>query len=310
MNFFQKKTTLTQNIAFMALLAAIDAVFSVLATLVPFSDLLVVLFLPLVSALAGCYLSNKYLPIYVVAAIALCLIVSCYDLGAVLFYVIPAILSGTLYGFLIDKRIPISLTVFVVALLEMGLNYLMLNLVQVIYQVNMIDSMKTILGCSFYHSIDDIIPTAIFGFSLAQTALSHFFIVGVLENFKKEITPETVYDFWKPILGLLFGALALGFGFVYVPLAYLFLAFSIYFSLLAIPGLIRPLPWWVFLILGILEGGSIYGFALLRGLFPNDTSLLLVSLFFISVDTPSLISSLLLSQEKKSPSKDGHGKIS
>jgi hypothetical protein len=294
----------------MALLGAIDAVFSLLATLIPFSDILVVLFLPLVSALSGCYLQGKYVPLYIVASIALCLIVSCYDLGAVLFYVIPAILSGSLYGFLIDKKIPVSLTIFVVALLEMGLNYLMLPLVEAIYQINMIDSMKAIFGFTYYKHIDDIVPMLIFGFSLAQTALSHFFIVGILENFKKQITPENVYDRWKPILGILFGALGIGFAFVNVPSAYIFLAFSIYFGLLSIPALIKPLPWWVFLIFGFLEGGSIYAFAILNPFFPNDTSLLLSSLFFISLDTPSLISSLLLSQEKKSPESETLGKIS
>lgn len=303
MNFFRKKTTFTENIAFMALLCAIDVVFSVLATLVPLSDIVIVLFLPLVSAFAGCYCESKYLPIYIVSSIGVCLLASCYDLGAVLFYVIPAILSGSFYGFLVEKKIPVSLIVFLTALLEMGLNYASLPLIQMLYQVSMIDNAKTLLGLNDYVYVDDIVPTFIFGFSLAQAGLSHFFIQGILSDFKQEFAPEGVYQRVEPIIGILFGGLAVGLGFAYIPLAYVFLAFSLYFSALSIRNLIHPLPWWVFLVFGVMEGASIYAFALLSPFFPKDTSLLLSAFFFVSADTPSLLSSLLLSMKKQTSSK-------
>jgi hypothetical protein len=90
-------------------MCALNAVVATLSTLVPLSSLFVIIFLPLVSVLTVILCEDKYAIIYLVAAIALSLGVTAYDITATLFYIIPAIVVGTLYGFLSKKNFPTRL---------------------------------------------------------------------------------------------------------------------------------------------------------------------------------------------------------
>ena len=72
MAIFRKKTTLVHNITYMALMTAINVIFIVLDTYVPFLMLLLILMLPFVSAVVSYYCQKRYYIIYAVASIGLC----------------------------------------------------------------------------------------------------------------------------------------------------------------------------------------------------------------------------------------------
>ena len=97
--------------------------FSIILALVPFSNLVLGLFLPLISAVAAYYTENKYLPAYIVGASALCLGLTFYNWGDTLFVVIPSIVSGSFYGFLRDKKIPSQFLIILTSLVQVLLNW-------------------------------------------------------------------------------------------------------------------------------------------------------------------------------------------
>ncbi len=303
MNFFSKRKTPAQNLAFMGIMAAANAILAVIATFVPLSAFFIVLFLPLASALVGELCENKYLLPYVLAASLVALSVTAYDLGATLFYIIPAIISGVFYGYMAKRQSPVSLLIFSTALVELALNYAALPLINGLYQIDMIEVGKTVLGLSGNSEVDIIVPTFIFGYGLAEASLSHFFLQLF---FQKTDISFTENDFFKvscPIAGVAFAGLALGFGFIVIPIAYLFLAFGIYFAVFSLVSLFEKNVWWLYLLVGILLLGSLYGVAAFYSLMPKDAGLLLISLFLLSVDGPSLISTLLLLRAKKASLK-------
>ena len=82
MKFLHARTGSAQNLAFVALMCALNAVVATLSTLVPLSSLFVIIFLPLVSVLTVILCEDKYAIIYLVAAIALSLGVTAYDITA------------------------------------------------------------------------------------------------------------------------------------------------------------------------------------------------------------------------------------
>jgi hypothetical protein len=303
MNFLQKRTTPSENVSFMGVMCAVNAVFALLGSFIPFSDLILVLFLPLVSALVGFLCQPKYLLAYLPSAVGVVLAVTCFSMGTTLFYVIPAILSGTLYGFLIQKQIPVSITVFLTAVLELALNYLMLPCIDALYEIDMIESIKIMLQINSYQYVDDIIPMFVFGYSLAQVGISHFIIQGVYSSFNFQYAPESWLSFWCPIVAGFFGVLALSLALVAVSVAYVFLAFGVYFTAFSSLNLLRKNPWYVYLTLGVMFALAVYSFAIWNGYFPKDSGMLLSAIFLLSVDTPSLLSSLLLSLRRKPSQK-------
>jgi hypothetical protein len=303
MNFFSEKKTPAQNLAFMGMMAAINAVLGVFATFVPLSAFFIILFLPLASALVGEFCEDKYLLPYVLAASLVAAAATAYDMGTALFYIIPAIVSGTFYGFMAKRRPPVSLLIFSTALVELALNYLSLPLVATIYQIDMIQLGETILGLSGNLYINDIVPAFIFGFGLAEASLSHFFIRLFFQKTDLPFSENGFFDLACPLTGILFSGLAVGFAFMVMPIAYLFLSFAIFFAVFSAMNLLRKNPWWLYVLMGLLSLGSLYGMAASYALMPRDGGLLLISLFLLSIDTPSLISTLLLLRAQKAPKK-------
>ena len=102
MAVFQKKTTLVHHITYMGIMTAINLIFIVLATYIPFLMFLLILLLPFVSTIVSYYCQKRYYLIYAVASIGLCLI---FNISDTIFYVVPAIITGFLIGVLLEKKI-------------------------------------------------------------------------------------------------------------------------------------------------------------------------------------------------------------
>lgn len=299
MKFFRKRVTPSENIAFMGVMCAVDAVFALIG-LLPFSDLLIVLVLPLVSAWVGLLCERRYLPLYLLASCGVVIAVTCYDVGGTLFYTIPAILSGTLYGFLAKAKTPVSFLVFSTALLGMGLNYASIPLIRGLYDIDMIASIKTMLGLNDYRYVDYIIPMFVFGYSLAQAGITHLVIQIVFSSFDFRYPKEDSFSLVYPLTAIGFSLAALALAFYQIPLGYVFWAIGVYFTSFSLLRLFQRNPWWIYFLLIILVLGSIYAFAAFYSSFEKDSGFLLSSLFLISMDTPSLISSLLWIGKRKS----------
>ena len=105
MGIFKKRETLTQNIAFMGIMAAINVVFVLLTTFVPLLFVLIVFVLPLTSTMVALHCNKKFFPIYAVATIGLCLICTIWKIDDTLFYVIPSIISGFVFALLAERKL-------------------------------------------------------------------------------------------------------------------------------------------------------------------------------------------------------------
>ena len=299
MFFFKERTTPAQYIAFLALMAAVNALFSVLLAFVPLSDLFVVLLLPLASAMVGLLCQKRYLLIYVIAAIGVSLATSAFDMQATFFYVIPAILSGTLYGFLYHTKQPLPYLILYTALLTVGMNYLSILIIQGIYRSDIIAFFLEVLGLTNHPYVHDIIPAFLLTYALAQTALSHFVIQSFYSRFRLEKEANEKLRISYPLAGICGVILCLSFMVVSPATSYFFLVLALYFSAFACLLFSERFSWWVYLVLGMMELFSLYGFASLYSLVPNDGGLALLSFFLFSLDTATLLGRLLLLRKRK-----------
>lgn len=297
MALLKERKTPAENIAFMGISAGIVVAFGLLSTFLPLSSFLVILFLPLVCALTAFYCQDRYLIGYVAATIVVSLLTTVYDISVTLFDVVPAILTGTLFGFLLKKKISSSLTILIVSLLKLGLNYLMLFLLKGIYGIDIIQSFLTLLRLENKEHIREIVPAFIFGYALIQESIS-FFVIILGSNSLETMTTKKVGSFVFAILSLAAMACSIGFSFLSYAVAYLFGALSIYLSFASSSSLFRKNPWWVYLGLGLLLALSFYLSAYFYASLPKQGVPLLFLSFFASISLCSGFSSLLFKNEK------------
>ena len=231
MKIFSPRESSTQNIAYISIMAAIDVVFSLFAAFFPFGAIFLMLLLPLPSAVAAYYCKNRYIPVYLLAAIGLSIVVTVWDFQNTLFYAIPAICSGTLYGFLKQKRLTTAENIFATGLLNMGLTYLSLLLINAIYSVDMINFLLTIITVQDSPLMPMIMPAAIMTYGLVQEAIVNIIMQVIMESVPASDKPSgEIHKLLYPIFGLLSGIGALIASFFSVEVAYCFLI-SLFFWL-------------------------------------------------------------------------------
>lgn len=125
MELFKKRETLIQNIAFMAIMAAISVVFVVLSNVLPVLLFLLVFVLPLTSTLVTIYCKKIYFPIYFVVTLALCFGVSAgFYIFDTFIYVLPSLITGFIFGFCIEKKIPAIYTLIIATVVQYSLTVL------------------------------------------------------------------------------------------------------------------------------------------------------------------------------------------
>ena len=221
MKVFSPRETSAQNIAYISIMASIDVVFALFATFFPFGAIFLMLLLPLPSAVAAYYCKNRYIPVYLLASIGLSLIATIWDFQLTLFYAIPAICSGTLYGFLKQKRLTIGEIVFVTGILNMGLTYVSILLIDAIYSIDMINFLLTIITVQDAPLMPLIMPAAILAYALAQEAIVNIIMQMIMESVPSIERPYgKIHSLLYPAFGLLSGILLLVISFFSIETAY------------------------------------------------------------------------------------------
>ena len=301
MRLLKERSTPTQNIALMGISVAAITALAILATFVPLSAFVILLFLPLISALTAYYCQPKYIIPYVVGAILVVVASTCYDLSSSLFDVVPTILTGSLFGFLLKREFPSSWAVLMISLLQLGINYLMLLLIRGIYGVDVIETALTLLGLQEKANIREIVPAFLYVYALIEAGISFLVIIFSIHNIEKiEERDSLVFSLVGEGTSLLFLVLAIILSFFSPMVGYLLGVIGIYLCLTHSRDLFRKNPWWVFLILGLLIMASFYLSAFFFQSLPPMVSPLLFLTIFISVSLSSLLSSLLFkTQERK-----------
>ena len=248
MAIFRKKTTLVHNITYMALMTAINVIFIVLDTYVPFLMLLLILMLPFVSAVVSYYCQKRYYIIYAVASIGLCLIFNILD---TVFYIVPAVCSGFIIGVLLDKKINPFWMILGSTLVEVILTYAFIPLLNIVSKTDIVHTFITIFGLTNFEYKQELTHLFILFVALTQCSLTHFVLLTEIKKIGVE-TNTHVASFWPYIAGLLTCILiSFIFAFTYRPPSLAFVALSFYFAIFLLVDLLGCKKPYVYIILGI-----------------------------------------------------------
>ena len=297
----KKKETLVQNITYMAIMAAINVVFVLITVLVPFLFFLIVFVLPLTSTIVTLHCKKRYFPIYAVATIGLCMICTMWQIGDTIFYVIPSVISGFLFGFMVEKKVSSFWILTITTLVQIGISYATIPLLNLIAGKDVVVSFATVFGLGEFKYLNYVVPCFIFFIALAQQIIAYMVIKEELPKFGYTLNEPKELPF---SLAMAIGAAStLAFAFMFIPncgpIAYLMSLISLLFVCYAIIYLVLEKSIVIYISLGASLVVSMIVFALIYSMVEEPKGLILVNIFFFIVAIIVLINNYLLKPHKK-----------
>ena len=290
MALFSKKTSLVHNITYMAIMTAINLVFIVLDTYVPFAMILLILLLPFVSAVVSYFCQKKYYIIYAVASIGLCLI---FNIADTIFYIVPTIISGFVIGLLLDKQINPFWMILCSTLIEVALTYAFIPLINLLSNADIVVTFLTIFKLNDFAYREELMHIFILFIALTQCSLTHFVLLTEIKKIGVE-TNTRVASFIPYIIGLVACLIvALIFAFTYRPPSLAFIALSFYFATYLLFNIVlskRPI---IYVILGISFLIMFFLFVLFFTKIDKPMGFMLFGLFPLGIAITSLFQNYL-----------------
>lgn len=295
MALFNKKTTLVHNITYMAIMTAINLIFIVLDTYIPFLMFLLILLLPFVSAIVSYFCQKRYYIIYAVASIGLCMIFNIID---TIFYIVPALCTGFLIGVLLDKKIHPFWMVLSSTLVEVILTYAFIPLINLIGNTDIVASFFTIFKLSAFAYKEELMHLFILFVALTQCSLTHFVLLTEIKKMGIE-TNTRVACFGPYIIGL-FVCLMIAyiFGLTYSAPAVAFVALSFYFAIFLLADIINSKKVITYIVAGITFLIAFFLFVIFFTQIQKPLGFVLFSLFPISIAVTSFVNNYLVKAKR------------
>ena len=293
MALFSKKTTLVHNITYMAIMTAINLVFIVLDTFVPFMMLLLILLLPFVSAVVSYFCQKRYYIIYAVASIGLCLI---FSISSTIFYIVPALCSGFVIGVLLDKKVNPFWMILSSTLIEVALTYAFIPLIKLMTGADMVTTFLTIFHLSEFAYKEELMHIFILFIALTQCSITHFVLLNEIKKIGVE-TDTRIASFIPYIIGL-FTCLAIGtiFAFTYKPLSLVFVALSFYFAIFLLVNIVMAKRIGGYVILGVSILAAFIVFVIFFTKIEKPMGFMLFGLFSLAIGLTSFFQNVLLNR--------------
>lgn len=188
MSVFSKRKTPIQNIAYIAIMGAINVLFVLLSNVFPLLLFLLVFILPLTSTIVTIFCNKKYYPIYFIVTLALCILVSYgFSIFDTLVYVIPSLITGFLFGFCFEKSTPMILILLGNTILEFLLSLLTFYILgSFITNMNMMNTLISAFGLTNFAFKKEFALIFLYVIAQIQIVLSYAFIKVELKRFGLE----------------------------------------------------------------------------------------------------------------------------
>ena len=230
MAVFNKKETLIRTICFMSFFVAINVICSFLTTILPLVSIILIIFLPLTSAMVEVTCKDRWFPIYAVATIGLSIVVSLSSIDFTIFYVVPSVFTGYIFGLFCKRNLPSMFAIFFAAIIQTAISFGFIPILNLITGSNLLDVFVKIFKISDRFWFDTSVLLLFFAVSLIQVILSFIVVENELNKFgiqnECKWPQELIADY--SVIGA--ALLALIFSFFYLPLCYLFVGICYYFA--------------------------------------------------------------------------------
>ena len=230
MSWFYKKETLIRTICFMAFFVAINVVCSFLTTVLPLLSIILIIFLPLTSAIVEVMCKDRWFPIYAVATIGLSIVVSLSSIDFTIFYIVPSIFTGYIFGLFSKHNLPNMFAIFFATIIQTLLSFAFIPLIQLITGSNLIDVFAKILRISDRFWFDSMILLLFFGVALMQIILSFIVVQNELNKFGQKSECKFNQERIAAFTGIVSAVLTAIFSIFYMPVCFLLIGVTYFFG--------------------------------------------------------------------------------
>ena len=214
----------------MAFFVAINVVCSFLTTVLPLISIILIIFLPLTSAIVEVMCKDRWFPIYAIATIGLSIVVSLSSIDFTIFYIVPSIFTGYIFGLFSKRNLPSMFAIFLAAIVQTLLSFAFIPLLQLITGSNLIDVFVKILKISDRFWFDSVILLLFFLVALIQVILSYIVVQNELNKFGQKTECKYNQELIAGFTTIGAAVLSAIFSIFYMPLCYLFIGIAFYFA--------------------------------------------------------------------------------
>ena len=299
MKLIYERKNLTKSIPLMALMAAINIIVAELAGLSPIVSLFLILVLPLTSAVVELCCKDRYFPIYAVATFGLSLALTFWNIETTIFYVLPSIITGYIFGLLAKYKIPVVWSIIAATLAQTAMSYALIPLVNFIFQVDIILTFKTALGLKDMVYVDTMIPSFIFVISLIQVSISQLIVSQELQKFGVIQISKDLSEAISAGIGLGISLLIIPFYFISLEFAYLFLMIALYFAIYKTVMFVYEKKYYRLIPIGVSIAINIVLVALLNQYLKEASTFLLLGFTTACICLISIVFSYLNKKKEK-----------
>ncbi len=215
----------TKALTFSSIMSAISIVLILVSFFSGDIGLFLIFILPLCASLVAVYVDFKYSLIYFISTF----LISYFDLQLALFIVIPSLVSGIIFGKLIKIYLQgyyiIIINTLALLLLQIGATYL----IDLIYKINLVDSIGKILKLNEV-TFNNAYILFLFLLSLIEISLNYLIISSELKKFDfefKETKDHFLLNFFIEIILIIASITLMFFNHQY---GFLFVGISLFFG--------------------------------------------------------------------------------
>lgn len=282
MNLVKKRETPIQNIAYIAIMSAINVLFVTISNFLPILFLILVFVLPLTSVIVTILCKKSYLPLYFIVTFLLCFSVNLgFGIYDTFIYVLPALITGILFGLLIEKKVPAILILVAISIVQFGLTYLTFYILdKFIIQVNFYESLYKLFGLTEFAYKPAL--TLIFTYIIAQIQVSLTYILVKYEVIRigLEVNLEFKNKWLLYIPTVVFGILSVISYYTFPFWTILFVLMSLTVITYQFINLILSRRMWVYILLVASVIIFVFTFAFLYQYIAIPNQLVLLNIFF------------------------------
>lgn len=258
-------------------MSAINVIVSVIAAFSVLVSLILVVVLPLTSTIIAITCEEKYFPIYAFATIGLSLVATIWNMDVTLFYVVPSIVAGFIFGFCIKRSIYFGWSIVISSILQTGISFAIIPLMNLIFGLDFIQDLQVIF--KFQSGIAGNIFICVFFYvvSLIQTFLSFVVVSNEIEKINHEYSSNRGYLVFT-IFGSVCSLLVIPMAFIFVPASYVFELVAFAISGFVIYEFFKNKNKWLLITSGLVILINIFLVAILYPIIPAYCGLMVFSL--------------------------------
>ena len=293
---FSKKGEL-QSLVFAALMSAINIIFVALTNWIVFLVFLLIFILPLGSALVSATCKKKYILVYLIVSFLPCCFI---NLGDSLFYLMPALLTGVVFGLFINYKSSTGISLALGILIQTLLTYLGILIYWGLFHRDITMDIARLFNLQDFTYFELIKHATIFSISTIQVILCYFVCRNEIKKLQSKTIEISIPSFITPSLSILFIALSIGFAFFMYPLGIDFMMMSFVLTIYLLIKELKKQNIFVYIESGVLVFLTILFVAIFYRMLEFPYSLFLFNIMSVLIVIAFFINNYLLTI----PSKD------